>query len=148
MRVDFPTLGMPTTMTRRGRFMPRAASRASFSAQAALAAAEKPEIPFFVLQSVAMTVIPLFFKKAIHFWVALGSARSIRFKTRIRGFPPHRRSISGFRLEIGIRASTISHTASTCFRSASIWRRVLVIWPGYHWIFIFFSSLMRFSLLC
>ena len=33
----------------------------------------------------------------------------------------------GFRLEIGMRASKISHTASTSFRSSSIIRRVLVI---------------------
>ena len=44
-----------------------------------------------------------------------------------RGFAPQMASISGFRLEIGMRASRISQTASTSFKSSSIIRRVLVI---------------------
>ena len=107
--------------------MPRAASLASFSAQAVRAAGVKSAMPFLVLQSVAMTAIPFALKYAIHFLVALGSARSIRFKTMILGFAPQMLSMSGFRLETGMRASTISQTASTCLRSASIWRRVLVM---------------------
>ena len=107
--------------------MPRLASRSSFSAQARRAAGVKSEMPRRLLQSVAMTLMPLSRKKAAHFFVASGSAKSIRFSTRIRGLPPQMASISGFRLDMGIRASTISHTASTSFRSASICRRVLVM---------------------
>jgi len=66
---------------------------------------------------------------------------SMRFKITIRGFLPQIASMSGFRLEMGMRASKISHTASTSFTSASIIRRVLVMWPGYHWIFMLVSGL-------
>ena len=52
---------------------------------------------------------------------------SMRFKITMRGFLPQMASMSGLRLEIGMRASKISHTASTSFRSSSIIRRVLVM---------------------
>ena len=61
----------------------------------------------------------------------------------MRGFCPQIASMSGFRLENGMRASTISQTASTSLRSASIFRRVLVMWPGYHWIFMRSSIVHR-----
>ena len=66
-------------------------------------------MPFRLLQSVATAAIPLLRKWEIHSFVASGSARSIRFKIIMRGFVPQMASMSGFRLEIGIRASTISH---------------------------------------
>lgn len=56
--------------------------------------------------------------------------------TTSRGLPAVMASMSGFRLDTGIRASMISTTMSTFFRSASICRRVLVMCPGYHWIFM------------
>ena len=43
-----------------------------------------------------------------------------------------RRGIRVVRLEMGILASKSSQTTSTSFKSCSICRRVLVIWPGYH----------------
>ena len=39
-----------------------------------------------------------------------------------------------------MRASRISHTASILPSWAWIMRRVLVMWPGYHWMFMPFST--------
>ena len=67
----------------------------------------------------------------------------MRLRMIIRGFVPQMASMSGLRLASGMRASKISHTASTSFTSASIIRRVLVMWPGYHWIFMRSSIVQR-----
>ena len=72
-------------------------------------------------------------------FVMAGSAISMRLRMIIRGLLPQMASMSGLRLVMGMRASRISHTASTSFTSASIIRRVLVMWPGYHWIFMLAS---------
>ena len=56
------------------------------------------------------------------------------------GLPPTSSSKSGFRLAMGIRASMTSATMSTYLRFSPIIRRVLVMWPGYHWMFTFLSS--------
>src|SRR5699024_8877385 len=61
---------------------------------------------------------------------------SMRLRTMSLGFPAVSSSTSGLRLEIGIRASRISQTASMFFSWLWIIRRVLVMWPGYHWMFI------------
>ncbi len=68
--------------------------------------------------------------------LAAGSAWSARLRTTTRGLLPTMSSMSGLRLAMGMRASMISATTSTYFMSAAIIRRVLVIWPGYHWMFI------------
>ena len=79
-----------------------------------------------------MTAQPFRLKYSLHRATIAGSAMSMRLRMIMRGLLPQIVSISGFRLEMGILASKISQTASTSFRSASIWRRVLVMWPGYH----------------
>ena len=55
MRVDLPTLGIPTTMTFTGLFMPLAALRAIFSARTVRTAGVKSPIPLRLLQSVMTT---------------------------------------------------------------------------------------------
>ena len=82
--------------------------------------------------------------------MAPASAMSMRLRTMSRGFPAVSSSTSGFRLAMGIRASRISQTASMFFSWLWIIRRVLVMWPGYHWIFIscLFSAISMRSFPC
>ena len=71
--------------------------------------------------------MPRLLKYSAHFLTIAGSAMSIRLRMTRRGFVPQMASISGLRLEMGMRASRISQTASTSFRFSSIIRRVLVM---------------------
>ena len=71
-------------------------------------------------------------KYLIHSSVTAGSARSALFSAYSFGLRAVMRSISGFRLESGMRASSSTRLASTCWISCSIMRRVLVMWPGNH----------------
>ena len=86
------------------------------------------------------TEIPWARKYAPQTLLAAGSAWSARLRMTTRGFPPTSSSKSGFRLAMGIRASMTSATTSTYLRFSPIIRRVLVMWPGYHWMFTFLSS--------
>ena len=55
-----------------------------------------------------------------HTAVFEGSAKSIRLRIIRRGFPAAMSSISGLRDTCGMRASTTSHTASTCLIYSAI----------------------------
>ena len=98
--------------------------------------------PWPCLALASSTAKPLPRKYAAHALVAAGSARSTRLRTISLGLPLVSSSTSGFRLERGTRASRISHTASICFSWSEIIRRVLVMWPGYHWMFMALSSIL------
>ena len=84
-------------------------------------------VPAPLLASDSITAQPLERNQAAQRFVASGSAWSTRFSTTSRGLPAVSWSMSGFRLETGIRASTISHTASTFLICSAIIRRVLVM---------------------
>ena len=141
IKVDLPTLGMPTTITRiRAPAMPFPArfSKSSRSS-ASMALRTWPALPFcFALM--ATQPAPAARKYACHARVRSGSARSALFITYKRGFAAVRRCSSGLRLLKGIRASRSWSTTSTFFKFASMSRRVLAMWPGNHWMLRRFTN--------
>ena len=141
IKVDLPTLGMPTTMARTGRpTWPFSFHLAICSFSAARITGENCLPPAPLRASHSKTEIPWARKYAPQTLLAAGSAWSARLRMTTRGFPPTSSSKSGFRLAMGIRASMTSATTSTYLRFSPIIRRVLVMWPGYHWMFTFLSS--------
>ena len=137
MKVDLPTLGTPTTMARTGRpTRPFSRQRAICSFRASRTVGPNCPTPLPVLASVSSTAKSFPRNQAPQARLPSGSAWSARLRTTSRGFCPQMASMSGLRLDRGMRASTSSTTMSTSFRSASICRRVLVMWPGYHWMFM------------
>ena len=133
IKVDLPTLGMPTTMARTGRpTWPFSRHLAICSLSAPRITGENCFTPAPLWASQVSTAIPWARKCASQSLVAAGSAWSARLRTTTRGLVPTRSSMSGLRLAMGMRASMISATTSTNFRFSPIIRRVLVMWPGYH----------------
>ena len=141
--MDLPTLGIPTTMARMGRFkMPRFLSRSIFSLQASWTTAWICfKVPLF-LASIFTTCMP----RSVNHWAQrrfkASSARSALFSSTMRAFPAPRSSMSGLRLESGTRASTSSITRSMSFKSSFMARLAFVICPGYHCIFILNSPVL------
>ena len=135
MKVDFPTFGMPTIMTRiDGLSIPLALYDSMRGARSSLSAGTNLSTPRPLLQSTAMARVFSPERALTHSAVALRSAMSHLFSRMTRGLPAVRVAISGLRDDTGILASMISATASTSLRSFSIWRLVFVMWPGNHWI--------------
>ena len=133
MKVDFPTFGMPTTITRTALpTRPFSFHWAILSASSVRTAFENACVPVPARLSVSMTAMPCARKCFAHAAVILGSARSMRLSIISRGLPAAISSISGLRDTCGMRASTTSQTASTCLIYSAICRRVFVICPGYH----------------
>ena len=101
---------------------PFASARSIFSFRRERAAAGKAFTPRPLLQSISSASAPspvnAFFQSA----VAAASAGSARLSTISRGLLPTMRSTSGLRLELGMRASRSSTTASTRRRLSSIMR--------------------------
>ena len=128
MKLDFPTFEMPRIITRSGRpACPLASYSRSLSASSLRTAGTKSFTPLPLFASVSRTARPCSSKTLRHAAVACGSARSVRFRITRRGLFPASLSISGLRLERGMRASRISQTASTCLIFSSIIRWALVI---------------------
>jgi len=141
IKVDLPTLGMPQSITwvlapPMPRFW-RRASRPESSFSMAVCTAFAPP---FCLALMATQPASAAWKYLIHSSVTAGSARSALFSAYSFGLRAVIRSISGLRLDSGMRASSRTRLASTCWISCSIMRRVLVIWPGNHWIFNWFAN--------
>ena len=133
MKVDLPTLGMPHSITcvlapPMPRFWRRSSRPASSFSMATFTALAPP----FCLALMATQPASAARKYLIHSSVTAGSARSALFSAYSFGLRAVMRSISGFRLESGMRASSSTRLASTCWISCSIMRRVLVMWPGNH----------------
>ena len=128
INVDLPTFGMPTTIARTGRFkIPRFLSRSIFSLQASRITPWMDLIPPPFLELTFTTEYPLALKYSAHASFHLSSARSALFsKTSLALFFPSS-SISGFRLEIGILASTSSITRSINLIFSCIIRFAFVI---------------------
>ena len=140
IKVDLPTLGMPTTMTRTAApAMPRLRRRAIKAESSRKIGCRTAAARPCRRESIARQPAPALWKYASHWRVISGSARSALFKIYRCGLPAVMRSISGLRLESGMRASRICKTQSTLRISFSIRRSVLVICPGNHWIWRLFS---------
>lgn len=150
INVDFPTLGMPTTITRIfAPAMPLTARRSRSSANSVSIAFFTPCTPPRFLLVTARQPSPPRRKYATQRAVTSGSARSALFSTYRWGLPAVMRAISGFRLLRGMRASKSWSTASTLRISFSIRRSVFVICPGNHWMGRALRlSFMRFSQSC
>ena len=128
MKVDLPTFGMPRIITRSARpTWPFASYSRSFSASRRRTAGANSFTPLPLFASVSRIARPRLSKWRRQRAVTAGSARSVRLRITSRGLPAARRSISGLRLAFGMRASRISHTASTIFRFSSIIRWALVM---------------------
>ena len=131
IKVDLPTLGTPRTMTRTTLpTWPLAAAAASLSRSSSRTAAENFSVPTPFLALASSTAQPCARKYRVQRRVSAGSAWSARLRTMSRGLPAVSSSTSGLREDIGMRASTISQTASIFLISAEIMRLVLVMWPG------------------
>ena len=133
INVDFPTFGIPTIMLRIGTLIrPLAFSFSIFSfikLRAVSVTSPKP-LPFSALMRI--TRKPCFSKYSCQISVALSSARSHLFRSRMRCLFFASVSKSGFLLLYGILASTSSMTISTREIFSSIILRVFVMCPGYH----------------
>ena len=133
IKVDLPTLGMPTTMARTGRFrMPLFLSLSIFSRQASCMTAWMLFIPPPFFELTLTQEKPLPWKYSIQASFHFSSARSaLLSRPSLALFFPSS-SMSGFRLLTGTRASVSSITRSISFIFSCIIRLAFVIWPGYH----------------
>ena len=94
-------------------------------------------IPFPLAESVITAGIPCLEKYVTQFFVSFSSAKSLLFRTTTLFLFFEYPFTSGFWLDIGILASTISTITSINFKSCIICFLVLAIWPGYQFILIF-----------
>ena len=131
IRVDLPTLGMPQISTRRGLSMPLRWGTSDLLATISFCAAWRSDA-----SSAIERVSSRLLKYSSQTAVRSGSARSCLFKIFSLGLPRASCASSGFSLEAGMRASSISTTISTLFRRSAIAFFALFMCPGNHWIAI------------
>ena len=137
INVDFPTLGIPATMARTGRFkIPRLRSRSIFSLHASWITLWICFKEAFWRASIFITWKPLASKYRVQAAFPASLARSALLSSTIRAFPRPRSSMSGFRLDKGALASTSSIIRSISLISSCMALLAFVIWPGYHCMFI------------
>ena len=128
INVDLPTLGIPTTIQRTGRFfIPLRLSLSIFSLHASriIGLTLRIPVPFFAL--ILSTMKPLSVKYLTHSSLTLSDAKSHLLRSIILDLLTARESISGLRLLKGILASTISITRSISLIFSSIILFALVI---------------------
>src|SRR6266567_78142 len=136
IRVDLPTFGMPTTMTRSDLpGLPRLGARLWqslinwFTSRNCFADSGRARTP------------SCFSKVRTHALVTAGSARSFLFITLIQGLLRRSSSSSLLELEAGSRASSTSMTTSTFRINSEIFFVALPMCPGYHSIVMCFLPL-------
>ena len=78
---------------------------------------------------------------ASHRAVRSGSAKSCLLRIFSLGLSDESLPSKGFSLDAGMRASSTSITISTLLSRSIIAFLALCMWPGYHWIAMFFGSL-------
>ena len=128
IKVDFPTLGIPTTMARTGRLrIPLFRSRSIFSLQASWITPWMDFNPPPFLEFNLTTKKPFSLKYSAQASFHLSSARSALFRRIILDLFFPSSSISGFLLLTGILASTSSITRSINFIFSCIIRFAFVI---------------------